>query len=66
MDIFGFHFHSWKLVKDTGLNKYYECRCGKRKVDYPPEGAGFGYQPVDFGWVTTGKWTKAGPPPTME
>lgn len=34
---------AWKLIKDTGFNRYYENSNGKRKVVY---GVG-GYQPVD-------------------
>jgi hypothetical protein len=41
-----FHIHWWKYVFGD-FNKYYECRCGKRKV---VRGVG-GYQPIDTKWL---------------
>jgi hypothetical protein len=66
MNILGYHFHSWKKVKNTGINMYYECSCGKRKVFTPPEGSGFGYQPIDDVWLKTGKWRGKGTPPNFK
>lgn len=47
------HFHRWRTVRDTGVNVYQDCRCGKRRVTI----GGTGYQPVDQDWLLTGAWT---------
>lgn len=43
------HIHRFKFVNDTGMHKYYECRCGKRKVK--SKGSVHGYQPIDVYWL---------------
>lgn len=45
-------FH-WTVVRDTGVNVYLECPCGRRKVRTRP----WAYQPIDKGWLDTGEWT---------
>ena len=51
-------FHSWKIVKDTGIYHYRQClKCGMRDI-FPFRGGG--YQPVDKQWLDTGVWTKQG------
>ena len=42
-------WHHWKLVKDNGYTKYYECSdCLARKAERPDGGV---YQPVDLLWL---------------
>ena len=43
----------WDKVRDTGINVYLQCACGKRKVRTRPRG----HQPIDRGWLETGEWT---------
>jgi hypothetical protein len=53
--------HRWQTVKDTGFRAYQVCaRCGKRRIT--PRGMN-GFQPVDRGWLETGRWTPMGLPP---
>ena len=47
-----FKIHNWKIVdkmseKSIWGQKYYECKCGKRKVHSSKEG----YIPVDMAWL---------------
>lgn len=49
-------WHRWQEVQENYLNShkktiYFQCgRCGARKIEQIGIG---GYQPVDWGWVTT-------------
>jgi hypothetical protein len=37
--------HNWKVVKDTGITKYYKCKhCGRKQVRQKLGG----YQPIDW------------------
>lgn len=42
----------WKTVRDTGVHRYEECPCGRRRV----RRVGSGYQPIDRQWVEGGDW----------
>lgn len=58
------HLHWWKPVEHPyslgHYGNYWQCRCGKRKADNNIRG---GYQPIDHGWVKTGRWgVENGPP----
>lgn len=57
--------HRCDTVRDTGMHRYRVCRpCGKRQVTgTDPREARRLWQPWDRGWLETGKWTTAGPPP---
>lgn len=47
---------SWETVYSTGVHRYQENRVtGKRRIQLI--GIGYGYQPIDKGWLDTGKWT---------
>jgi len=53
-----FHFHRFRIVRDTGRNCYQKCRCGTRRVlCYGP-----GCQPIDRQWLATGQWGLAWEP----
>ena len=53
--------HSYKLVKDCGINRYYECtKCKTRKYECVT-GC---YQPIDRQWLSGGDWRKMTPPST--
>lgn len=47
-----FGLHRWRTVRDTGVNVYQQCECGKRRV-WLGDG---GYQAIDVYWVLTGEW----------
>lgn len=51
--------HNFKLVKDCGVTKYYECSCGKRTCFY----RSCSYQAIDRNWIRTGVWTEMTNPP---
>lgn len=48
MNLFGFHFHWFHIVFDTGINLYEECKCGRRKVTRYNLKM---YQPIDLKWL---------------
>lgn len=57
-----FHYHRLRIALDTGFTRYLECRdpdCDARMIR---QGRG-GHQPIDRGWLETGKWTVMGAPP---
>lgn len=41
------HIHFYNFVFSTGCNRYFECRCGKRKVKLGT----VGYSPIDYKWL---------------
>lgn len=42
-------FHKWKLIKNTGNTKYFECvKCESRKAT---QLINDGYQPFDLKWL---------------
>ena len=52
-------FHRWKIVRDTGITVYSQCKmCGKRRVTQYG-----GFQPIDRHWVKTGEWQRFDNPP---
>lgn len=46
--------HCWKIVRDNGKTVYEKCSvCEKRRIRQRQGG----YQPVDYQWIKTGKWS---------
>ncbi len=53
-------FHSWRLVKDTLIHRYYACcNCEERRI---AGGSSRMAQPVDMVWLDTGVWLVRTPP----
>lgn len=46
------HIHWHRIVHDTGVHFYGECRCGSRKVNRVRDG----WQPVNRAWLEGGAW----------
>lgn len=53
------HIHWYRIVHDTGVHSYGECRCGHRKV-YRHGGR---HQPVHTTWLKGGPWERTIYPP---
>lgn len=52
------HIHWYKFHHDAGVNRYLECRCGKRRVL-----RGGGWSPIDRHWLEGGSESdRPGPP----
>ncbi len=45
-------FWHWSTVLDTGVHRYQECPCGRRRVIR----VGDGHQPICREWLETGEW----------
>lgn len=57
-------WHSWEVVKTTGVTDYLECSdCGKRKI---VQGDGGCYQPVDHAWLLSELVEESNPPKIEE
>ncbi len=54
------HLHHHRFVRRLGVNTYYACRCGSRRVSWPAHARVA--MPVDGHWLRTGQWST---PPTV-